>query len=104
MQLSKAPLAPQRRIMIIDPPFKRLYHDNASLVKFPLALGYLSGAVLKWTDWEVQAYNADFNPQKRAITLDNVTPHQRRYGPLPADVGRSDGTYLGRNTVGHNGV
>ena len=73
MQLSKAPLAPQRRIMIIDPPFKRLYHDNASLVKFPLALGYLSGAVLKWTDWEVQAYNADFNPQKRAITLDNVT-------------------------------
>ena len=59
--------------MIIDPPFKRLYHDNASLVKFPLALGYLSGAVLKWTDWEVQAYNADFNPKTRAITIDNVT-------------------------------
>ena len=59
--------------MIIDPPFKRLYHDNASLVKFPLALGYLSGAVLKWTDWEVQAYNADFNPKKKAITIDNVT-------------------------------
>ena len=51
--------------MIIDPPFKRLYHDNASLVKFPLALGYLSGAVLKWTDWEVQAYNADFNRRRK---------------------------------------
>ena len=75
MQQLKAPPAPlpKRRIMIIDPPFKRLYHDNASLVKFPLALGYLSGAVLKWTDWEVQAYNADFNPKKSGITLDNVT-------------------------------
>ncbi len=75
MQQLKAPPAPspKRRIMIIDPPFKRLYHDNASLVKFPLALGYLSGAVLKWTDWEVQAYNADFNPKKSSITLDNVT-------------------------------
>ena len=63
----------RKRIMIIDPPFKRLYHDNASLVKFPLALGYLSGAVLKWTDWDVQAYNADFNPRKQSITIDNVT-------------------------------
>ena len=65
--------SPRRRILIIDPPFKRLYHDNASLVKLPLALGYLSGAVLKWTDWEVQAYNADFNPKKNPITIDNVT-------------------------------
>ncbi len=62
-----------RRIMLIDPPFKRLYHDSASLVKFPLALGYLSGAVLQWTDWQVQAYNADFNPRQRPISLDNVT-------------------------------
>ena len=42
-------------------------------MKLPLALGYLSGAVLKWTDWEVQAYNADFNPKKNPITIDNVT-------------------------------
>ena len=72
MQQSKAP-SPAKRIMIIDPPFKRLYHDNCSLVKFPLALGYLSGAVLKWTDWEVQAYNADFNPKKKNVAIDNVT-------------------------------
>ena len=68
-----SPARPRKRIMIIDPPFKRLYHDHASLVKFPLALGYLSGAVLKWTDWEVQAYNADFNPKKKAIAIGNVT-------------------------------
>ena len=72
-QSEMSPSPPRKRVMIVDPPFKRLYHDHASLVKFPLALGYLSSAVLKWTDWEVQAYNADFNPQKRAITLDNVT-------------------------------
>ena len=53
-----------KRVMIIEPPFYRLYHDNRSLVKYPLALGYLSGAALKWTDWEVQTYNADFNPGK----------------------------------------
>ncbi len=75
MQPSEASTAPSRRkrIMLIEPPFKRLYHDNASLVKFPLALGYLSGAVLKWTDWEAQAYNADFNTKKKAISVDNAT-------------------------------
>ena len=55
-----------KRVMLIEPPFNRLYHDNMSLVKYPLSLGYLSGAVLKWTDWEVQTYNADFNPRKAA--------------------------------------
>ncbi len=72
-EASPAPSPPRKRIMIIDPPFMRLYHDNASLVKFPMALGYLSGAILKWTDWDVQAYNADFNPRKKNISLDNVT-------------------------------
>ena len=67
-------------MIIIDPPFKRLYHDTASLVKFPLALGYLSGAVLKWTDWEVQAYNADFNPKKKAIARNASSPSRRRSG------------------------
>ena len=73
VQRAKTPAPGAGRVMLIEPPFKRLYHDQASLVKFPLALGYLSGAVLKWTDWEVQAYNADFNPRKKAISLDNVT-------------------------------
>lgn len=49
------------RIQIIEPPFNRLYHDNNSLLRYPLSLGFLSSAVRKWTDWTVQAYNADFN-------------------------------------------
>ncbi|MEO5328217.1 MAG: B12-binding domain-containing radical SAM protein [Magnetococcus sp. THC-1_WYH] len=51
----------QYRLLLIEPPFYRLYHDQCSLVRFPLALGYLAGAVLKETQWTVQTYNADFN-------------------------------------------
>lgn len=52
-----------RRILLIEPPFYRLYHNHYSLIKHPLALGYLAGAVLKRTDWQCQTYNADFNPR-----------------------------------------
>ena len=60
-----------RRVMFIEPPFYRLYHDQYCLVKYPLALGYLSGAVVKNTDWSVQTYNADFNVKKKSIVLEN---------------------------------
>ena len=53
--------------MFIEPPFYRLYHDQYCLVKYPLALGYLSGAVIKNTDWSVQTYNADFNVEKKFL-------------------------------------
>jgi len=53
-----------RKIMLIEPPFYRLYHDQNCLVKYPLALGYLSGNIIKNTDWSVRAYNADFNAHK----------------------------------------
>jgi len=54
--------------MLIEPPFYRLYHDQYCLVKYPLALGYLSGAIIKNTDWSVQTYNADFNVKKKALS------------------------------------
>ena len=54
-----------RRLMLIEPPFYRLYHDQYCLVKYPLALGYLSGSVLRNTNWSVQTYNADFNVEKK---------------------------------------
>jgi radical SAM superfamily enzyme YgiQ (UPF0313 family) len=50
-----------RRLMLVEPPFYRLYQDSFGLVKYPLALGYLSGMVLRETDWHVQTYNADFS-------------------------------------------
>ena len=57
-----------RKVMFIEPPFYRLYHDQYCLVKYPLALGYLSGSVMKNTDWQVQTYNADFNPQQYLLS------------------------------------
>ena len=56
-----------KRLMLIEPPFYRLYHDQFCLVKYPLALGYLAGSVIKKTDWSVQAYNADFNTEKKTL-------------------------------------
>ena len=58
-----------RRFMLIEPPFYRLYHDQFCLVKYPLALSYLSGSVIKNTDWSVQTYNADFNVKKSKSVL-----------------------------------
>ena len=56
-----------KKIMLIEPPFYRLYHDQHCLVKYPLALGYLSGWIIKNTDWSVQTYNADFNAEKKGL-------------------------------------
>ena len=60
-----------RRLMLIEPPFYRLYHDQYCLVKYPLALGYLSGSILKNTNWSVQTYNADFNIEKKIFVPEN---------------------------------
>ena len=60
-----------RKIMLIEPPFYRLYHDQYCLVKYPLALGYLSGAIIKNTNWNVQTYNADFNARKKNFVPEN---------------------------------
>jgi len=60
-----------RKIMLIEPPFYRLFHDQYCLVKYPLALGYLSGSILKNTDWAVQTYNADFNVEKKNFIPEN---------------------------------
>ena len=57
--------------MLIEPPFYRLYHDQYCLVKYPLALGYLSGSVIKNTNWDVQTYNADFNTTKKIFVPEN---------------------------------
>jgi radical SAM superfamily enzyme YgiQ (UPF0313 family) len=50
------------RVMLIEPPFYRLYKDGYSLTRFPLALAYLAGAALQHTGWHVRAFNADFTP------------------------------------------
>jgi len=53
----------QHKIMLIEPPFYRLFKSTYSMDRYPLSLGYLAGAIKKQTHWSVSAYNADFCAQ-----------------------------------------
>ena len=57
------------RILLIEPPFFRLYDQNYSLNKYPLSLGYLAAAIKKDTSHDVQVYNADFTSKSSRATL-----------------------------------
>lgn len=50
------------KILLIEPPYYRLFKDTYSLQRYPLSLGYLGGEIRKNTNWSVMAYNADFSP------------------------------------------
>ncbi len=52
----------QPTVVLVDPPYYRLYKDSFSLTRYPLSLGYLAGAVRAATEWNVVVYNADFTP------------------------------------------
>jgi tRNA A37 methylthiotransferase MiaB len=53
----------KHKILLIEPPFFRLFKDTYSLDRYPSSLGYLAGAIRKETNWSVLVYNADFNPK-----------------------------------------
>jgi len=61
----------EKRILLIEPPFYRLYKATYSLTRYPLSLGYLAGTITKMTDWNVMVYNADFcQNEEPSIKLD----------------------------------
>jgi len=49
-----------QRILLINPPYYRLFKNTYSNNKYPLSLGYLAGAIKEKTRWNVTVYNADF--------------------------------------------
>jgi anaerobic magnesium-protoporphyrin IX monomethyl ester cyclase len=51
-----------RKIILIEPPFIRLYKEIYSLHRYPLGIASLAATVKERTDWEVLAYNSDFSP------------------------------------------
>ncbi|MFC1623852.1 B12-binding domain-containing radical SAM protein [Candidatus Omnitrophota bacterium] len=63
----------QNKILLITPPFYRLYKDTHSLVRYPLSLGYLSSAVKTHTAWDVMAYNADFISKSAVVKNSYIT-------------------------------
>jgi len=50
------------KILLIEPPFYRLFKETYALVRYPLSLGFLAASIKASTDWDVMAYNADFAP------------------------------------------
>lgn len=52
-----------KRLLLVEPPFYRLYEMGLFLCNMPLGLGSLAGAVLRDTDWDVRVLNADFDPK-----------------------------------------
>lgn len=58
-----------KSVLLIEPPFYRLFKETYSLDRYPLSLGYLSGTIMKETDWKVIAYNADFVPRSELIKV-----------------------------------
>ncbi|MBF0463682.1 MAG: B12-binding domain-containing radical SAM protein [Nitrospirae bacterium] len=58
-----------KKLLLIEPPFYRLYKDTYALEIFPLSLGYLSATVKRDTNWDVMAYNADFNPNAEIMQV-----------------------------------
>ena len=48
------------KVLLIEPPFYRLFNRKYSLDKYPLSLGYLAAAIKKNTPHEVMVYNSDF--------------------------------------------
>jgi anaerobic magnesium-protoporphyrin IX monomethyl ester cyclase len=63
----------QNRILLVEPPFYRLFKSTYSLDRYPLSLGYLSGAIRKDTNWDVVAYNSDFTPQSETMRVNYLT-------------------------------
>jgi len=56
-------------ILLIEPPFYRLFKSTYSLDRYPLSLGYLAGTIRKETNWRVNVYNADFVPNSEAAKV-----------------------------------
>jgi radical SAM superfamily enzyme YgiQ (UPF0313 family) len=50
------------KILLVNPPYYRLFRDSYSTDRYPLGLGYLAGVIKSGTDWDVMVYNADFVP------------------------------------------
>lgn len=59
----------KNKILLIEPPFYRLFKNTYSLTRYPLSLAYLAETVRRNTPWDVVSYNADFNPENEPIRV-----------------------------------
>jgi len=81
----------KKRILLIEPPFYRLYKNEHQHGRYPLSLGYISGTIKKDTDWDVMVYNADFHPHVGMLSLkflagDGFNNYLRNLEDTSADI------------------
>jgi tRNA A37 methylthiotransferase MiaB len=63
----------KKKLLLIEPPFYRLYKQTMSLHNYPLSLGYLGSTVKNATDWSVMTYSADFSRETEVPELSYLT-------------------------------
>lgn len=61
------------RILLIEPPFYRLFKNTYSLERYPLSLGYLAESIRNKTNWNVMVYNSDFHPKSETMKNSYLT-------------------------------
>lgn len=67
----------KKKILLIQPPFFRLFNESFLFAEYPLSFGYLSGKIKQHTSWDVFVYNADFSKaqikKKKFLKFSNWT-------------------------------
>ncbi|MFZ5427689.1 MAG: B12-binding domain-containing radical SAM protein [Thermodesulfobacteriota bacterium] len=61
-----------KKLLLVEPPYYRLYKDTYSNTKYPLGLGYLAKTVQDATDWDVRCLNLDFNPAEEGYSISHL--------------------------------
>lgn len=60
-------------VVLVDPPYYRLYKQTYSLPRYPLSLGYLAAHARRETDWNIVVYNADFAPKSEPLQVRHLS-------------------------------
>jgi radical SAM superfamily enzyme YgiQ (UPF0313 family) len=61
------------RILLVSPPFYRLFKNTYSLDTNRLGLAYLAAVIRRETNWNVLLYNSDFYPQGEPWSITYLT-------------------------------
>lgn len=61
------------RVLLIDPPFYRLYKDTYGLCKYPLGMAHLAATIREFTAAEVRVINVDFHPSPEPFSAAYLT-------------------------------
>jgi len=59
----------KRKILLIQPPFYRLFKDTYSLDRYPLSLGYIGGTIRRDSKWDVRTWNTDFSMRGEQVKI-----------------------------------